>query len=89
MAVSLLSTPTICAAGATLRLVQDGKPIYAVAVPDGKEAVAMSAATMLADTVAKASGARLAIVRETEAPAGPKAFIGETLAADPLSGVWT
>ena len=57
VAVSLLGTPTVRAAGATLSLVQDGKAVYTVVVPDGKDAVAMSAATMLADTVEKASGA--------------------------------
>ena len=41
-------------------------------VPDGKDTVAMSAATMLANTVEKASGARLAVVEEANAPAGPK-----------------
>ena len=51
VAVSLLSAPTVRAAGVTLSLVQDGKAVYTVVVPDGKDAVAMSAATMLADTV--------------------------------------
>jgi hypothetical protein len=82
VAVSLLSAPTVLAAGATLDLVQDGKAVYTVVVPDGKGAVAMSAATMLADTLEKASGARLAIVEETGAPAGPKVFIGKTRAAE-------
>ena len=82
VAVSLLSAPTVRAAGATLSLVQDGKAVYTVVVPDGKGAVAMSAATMLADTLEKASGARLAIVEETQAPAGPKVFIGKTRAAE-------
>ena len=36
------------AAGATLSLVQDGKPVYAVVVPDGNDAVTLSAATVLA-----------------------------------------
>ncbi len=42
----------------------------------------MSAATMLADKVEKATGARLAIVEETQAPGGPKVFIGKTRAAE-------
>ena len=82
LAAFLLSATSAGAAGATLSLVQDGKAVYAVVVPDGKDAVAMSAAAMLAETVEKASGARLAIVREAEAPAGPKVFIGKTRAAE-------
>ena len=53
VAASLLGTPTVRATGATLSLVQDGNPVYAVVVPDGDDAVAMSAATMLAGTVEK------------------------------------
>jgi hypothetical protein len=68
VAASLLGTPTVRAAGATLSLVQDGKPVYAVVVPDGNDAVAMSAATMLADTVEKASGA----VHHRGGNAGPR-----------------
>ena len=82
VAVSLLGAPAVCAGEMALNLVQDGKAVYTVVVPDGKDAVAMSAATMLADAVEKASGARLAIVREAEAPAGPKVFIGKTRAAE-------
>ena len=78
---SLLSAPAVCAGETALNLVQDGKAVYTVVVPDGKDAVAMSAATMLADAVKKASGARLAIVEETKAPARPKVFIGKTRAA--------
>ncbi|MHB0958884.1 MAG: hypothetical protein ACYC0X_14930 [Pirellulaceae bacterium] len=37
-----------------MSLVQDRKPVYAVVVPDGNDAVAMSAATMPVDTVEKA-----------------------------------
>jgi hypothetical protein len=76
-----LSTPAIRGAGPTLSLVQDGKAVNTVVVPDGKGALALSAARMLADTLEKASGARLTIVREAEAPAGPKVFLGKTPAA--------
>ena len=82
LAASLLSATSAGAAGATLSLVQDGTAVYTVVVPDGKDEVAMSAATMLASTVEKASGTKLAIVRETEAPAGPKVFIGKTRTAE-------
>ena len=82
VAVSLLQASSAWAAGATLNLVQDGKAAYTIVVPDGKDAVVMSAANMLADTVEKASGARLIIVQEAQAPAGPKVFIGKTHAAE-------
>jgi hypothetical protein len=36
VAVSLLSAPTLWIGGATLNLVQDGKAVYAVVVPDGQ-----------------------------------------------------
>lgn len=34
VAASLLGTPSVHAVGATLSLVQHGKPVYAVVVPD-------------------------------------------------------
>ena len=46
VAVSLLGVPDARAAEAALNLVQDGKAVYTVVVPDGKDTVARSAATM-------------------------------------------
>lgn len=70
------------ASGASLNLVQDGRAVYTIVIPDGKDTLAMSAATMLVKAVEKASGAKLAIVEETNAPAGPTVFIGKTRAAE-------
>jgi outer membrane protein assembly factor BamB len=46
VAATLLGTPTVRAVGATLSLVQDGKPVYAVVVPDGNDAVMTSSAVV-------------------------------------------
>ena len=43
------------ARAASLNLVQDGKAVYTIVVPDRGEALPMSAATMLAEKVEKAS----------------------------------
>jgi len=66
----------------TLALVRGGKPVYTIVVPDGRDRFSMAAATMLGSAVERASGARLKIVEETRAPAGPKVFIGLTRAAE-------
>ena len=73
---------TLAAADAQLKLVDDGKPVYTIVVPDGRDRFAMMAANMLNDAMRKCSGASLRIVEEKAAPAGPKVFIGLTRAAE-------
>jgi len=74
--------PASCLAAGKLNLVEDGKPGYTIVVPDGRPKLAMEAANLLARIVRRASDARMGIVEERAAPAGPKVFIGMTRAAE-------
>ncbi|MBI4027927.1 MAG: DUF4838 domain-containing protein [Verrucomicrobia bacterium] len=65
-----------------LKLVDEGKPVFTIVVPDGKDPLAMSAANALASAVELASGAKLPIVEENQATDGPNVFIGMTRAAE-------
>ena len=71
-----------CLAAEQLDLVENGEPVYAVVVPDGKPQLAMEAARVFVRIVQRASDAKLPILEETAAPAGPKVFIGLTQAAE-------
>jgi hypothetical protein len=66
----------------TLKLVDDGKAVFTLVVPDGKDRFSMMAAAMLAEAAEKCSGAKMPIVEEKDEPAGPKVYVGLTRAAE-------
>jgi len=82
VAAVLLAAWRYAPAQETIKLVDDGKPVYTIVVPDGQDRYARMAAEMLAAHVQRASGARLKIVEEKAAPDGPKVFVGLTRAAE-------
>ena len=75
------ATAGVCLGANTLNLVKDGRPACTVVVPDGRPTLAMEAAQLLVRIAVQASDARLDIVEEGAAPAGPKVFVGMTEAA--------
>ena len=60
----------------------EGGPSHTLVIPDGRPGFALGAADLLARMFERASGKRLRIVEEWEAPQGPKIFLGRTQAAE-------
>jgi hypothetical protein len=79
--VVLLSCATAYAAD--LKLVADGNPAATIVIPDHPTHWEQVGADWLQRYVLKSSGAKLAIVKESQSPAGTVISIGRTkLAAD-------
>jgi len=69
--------------GAEVAIVRDAQPVPVVVTPDEPNAVVRYAAQELVDHLERATGVRLAVVREGALPANPRAriFLGDTRAA--------
>jgi hypothetical protein len=81
--VLLLSVSVVSSALAAVTLVEGGKAQAVIVIPDKALPVEQYAAAELAYHVAKATGAALATVKETEAPATPatRIYLGNTAEA--------
>ncbi|MEN6401144.1 MAG: hypothetical protein ABFD94_04310, partial [Armatimonadia bacterium] len=79
--LSLLLISSLAAAAVTV--VTDGKPQAVIVTPDTPLPVETYAAAELVYHIEKATGATLAVVKESDAPAAPagRIYIGNTAAA--------
>ncbi len=76
--VALLASPALRAA---VTLVREGRAVATVVTPDAPSAVVRYAAQELVAHIERATGAKLAVVTEREAPSTPRIYLGDTNAA--------
>ena len=78
----LVAAAVVCTAFAKpVTLVKDGKASAVIVISDNAGDVAKNAANILSEHLKKISGAEIPIVKESDAPAGTKIFVGATAAA--------
>jgi len=78
MAASAILAGLVCAPAWALEIVKDGRPQAAIVIPQDAAIYRKWAAGWLQEYVEKATGAKLEIVSETEAPAGTLISVGHT-----------
>ena len=76
------SSPQDLADGAALALVQSGKPVATIVIPDDAPKWTAEPAGWLQAYVEKSSGAKLPIVTESESPTGTRISVGHTRLAE-------